>query len=734
MAIETRFFVCYNSFTNIGYRPQITKGITMKKLTVFALLLTTLLVAVACNGESVTTTLADLVTTEATTTAPSTPTTKPEHTVTLNSDLATMKEVVAATSPKEESFDGYTVMTSGKAFTSYANVDFSEYDFMGSGNQLVSTVQDQEHATYGKYARSGKIAYYRVDYNNGEASYTKVDRSILNRLSCLGAKIVVDAKAGYLKVYYQELKFTFQSDYSSVEGGTGSFLRVSFHTSIPMTMKVNISTKSGDTGDGKIKHSNIVPKLQKDGSYVGWGKMTIPYVEPGKYYINFMDNDGRKCYQSIPITITAQEDPRNPDFHLQYSGDWDAITAKGYWDKLTNLFYNTYPRLYARWANGTEPKIITFIADPTYDGVAYAMGTTVTVSTDYANGHPSDIGFFSHEITHSVQQFNFAYGDGHWFTENMANYGGFRYHHWADGNYIQLYKDANQNDLYNWNWGAYGDGSKWFFAYLDAHWPTTVNEDGTVKRGLLDTLVYEIKNGRLKGGDDNPTNKNNMFNKIVKEITGYDCIDDIRKVYAEEFKSKEWDFVGFGNYVDNYLTEDIPYVNNPIYPMVTDKVTGDSAALLDTPVTEGDNLMLGATIIRQSGQTDADQAANLIDGNPDTKWASTIATTRDKTYSLDGTRQWMLFDLGEKKTFNTYTIYNTKSKEANMANVTEWSIMISDDGVNWTLVDYQLDCDEAIASFNVGKQSARYVLFRGYNVDNNKMGNIRLYEFQIYNQ
>ncbi len=708
----------------------------MKKLTVLVLLLATLLSTAACDGEATTTTVTADSTTAAQTTTPPSANNKPEHTVQLNSDLTTKKTVVQASDPKTETFDGYTAVTTGLAFDAYANIDFSCYDYVGSGTKLVQTVQDKSHETYGKYASSGKIAYYRVDHTNEKEPYRKTDRSGLTSQKCIGAKIVIDKKTGYLKIYYQGIDFQFQSDYSSVEGGTGSFLRVSFHTTVPMTMKVNISTKKGDTGDGKIRHNNIEPKLQADGSYVGWGKMTIPYVEPGDYYINFVDNEGGKCYQTIPIKITQQDDPRNPDFHLQYSGDWDAITAKGYWDKLTNLFYNTYPRLYARWANGNEPRVITFIADPTYDGVAYAMGTTVTVGTDYANKNPSDIGFFSHEITHSVQQFNFYYGDGAWFTENMANYGGFRYHHWADGNYIQLYKDANQNDLYNWNWGAYGDGSKWFFAYLDYRWPTTLDEDGNKVRGLLDTLVYEIKNGRLRGANsDKATDPNNMFNKIVKEVTGYACIDDIRKEYAEEFKSKEWDFVGFGNYVDNFLTEDVPYVNNPIYPMVTEKDTGDkSADLLETPVTEGENLLIGATIVRQSGQADESPAQNLIDGDPTTKWASTIATTRDKTYSLDGTRQWVLIDLGEMKTFNTYTIVNTKSQEAGQPNVTEWAIAISNDGVNWTVADYQLDCDEAIASFNIGKQSARYILFRGYNCDNNRLGNIRLYDFQIYNQ
>ena len=90
-------------------------------------------------------------------------------------------------------------------------------------------------------------------------------------------------------------------------------------------------------------------------------------------------------------------------YDILFTGDWNDVTVDGYLEELTKLFYNSYPRLYQRWGNGTEPTTITFKADKNYSGVAYCQGTTVCVSTKYANSHPTDIGFFSHEITHSVQ-------------------------------------------------------------------------------------------------------------------------------------------------------------------------------------------------------------------------------------------------------------------------------------------------------------------------------------------
>lgn len=711
----------------------------MKKTAIILLLATALSTFAACSSGTPDATDAATTpaeTTTATTTSPiivdpPTPNNTVEHTVKLNQDLTTLKTTVEKSEPKTEEFDGYSMVTSGNEWQINSGIDYSLYTILGSGADVLAHVEDEDNASYKRYVQDNNVVYYRVKYQDNKFDYKKVSRNALNQTKAVGATIKVNSKLGKLMVYYQEIEQRVSLDYTQVTGNTGAFLRISYHTNLPTTAKVNISTKKGDTGDGLIACNNVVPKKSDDGSYIGWGKMTIPYVNAGEYYVNFVA--GGKCMGYVPITINQVTDARNPDFHLQYSGDWDAITADGYWDSLTNLFYNTYPRLYQRWANGNEPRTITFVADPTYDGVAYAMGTMVVVSTAYANSNPADIGFFSHEITHSVQQFNFYYGDGAWFTENMANYGGFRYHHWSDGKYVQLYQDANQNDLYNWNWGAYGDGSKWFFAYVDYKWPTKM-VNGQKVRGLLDTLVYEIKNGKLKGGTDNATNTATPFNQIVKEITGFDCIEDVRKQYEQDFRSGAWDFKGFGEYTDNFLTENIPYVNNPVYPMVTEKNPGNkTATALGTAVTEGNNIALNASVYKVSGSTKAIEAGEkLVDGNLSTKWCSSSGSVKDKTYSLDGTRQWIVLDLGEKKTFNTYTIYNTKTKET-YGNMTEWEILVSNDGSTWTSVDYQPSCNESIVSFNVGSQSARYVMIKGYTVDSGQ-GTVRLYEFQLYNQ
>ena len=663
-----------------------------------------------------------------------------EHNVKLNADLDTMKVVVEKSEPKIEEYEGYSMVTSGAEWEIPTNVDYSLYDFLGSGNDLISDLQDEEkNRTYANYFKNNRVNYFRVTYTDGVANFKKVGQPAVTQTKALGAKLVIDRKLNRLLVYYQAINLRTSSDYASVTGKIGSFVNISFHTTAPVIYNVSVTKEAKSTSDGYINHKNLVPRQTDDGSFVGTAKFTLPYTaEPGEYYINFIINNS--CVQSIPLTLEAGTDPRSDSYHLMLAGDWDLIGNDSYKQSMIDLFYSVYPRLIARWGIGTEPDTIIFYADTTYDGVAYASGNTVTVATDYARENPHDIGFFSHELTHNAQQYNFNYGDDAWWTENMATYGGFRHFHWSDPNYIQLC-DKSEESVYYWpstvdstTYGPYGNGCKWFFAYMDYHWPTTQGPNGERINGLIDTINFEIKQGRLLGGSDNPTDKNNMFNKIVKEVTGYDCMEDIRKKYAEEFKSGVWDFKGFADYDGNFVVENLPGVPNPQYPMITDKNPGDkTAAKLETPVTEGTNLALGASIYKVSGAVNSKELGSmLVDGDLKTKWCCTSGSASDKTYSLDGALQWIVLDLGEEKTFNTYTIYNTKTQETG-GNTTEWEILLSDDAKNWVSVDYQPNCNDNIVSFNIGTQSARYILLKGYTVDTGA-GTIRLYEFQLYNQ
>ena len=95
--------------------------------------------------------------------------------------------------------------------------------------------------------------------------------------------------------------------------------------------------------------------------------------------------------------------------------------------------------------------------------------------------------------------------------------------------------------------------------------------------------------------------------------------------------------------------------------MIGEKTHGNIVSRkLDTPVISGTNLCDGATILHTTGQVSSNESAEkLIDGDLNTKWCSKSSSET----TFNGRVHSVKIDLGSKKTFNTYTLYNTKSKE-----------------------------------------------------------------------
>ncbi len=600
-------------------------------------------------------------------------------------------------------------------------IDYGSFQYFGSGSAVANDINKD----YGGYVKN----FYLVGEDGNKTSVSSAE---VRRLSTVGVTIEEDKNAKTLTATLYELDVRVESSWERVTARAGSYLMFSFTTNCPTGFYMTVTTSP--TSTTAAYEQGGVTVAGSNGRYTGTAKCTVPYRAGETYSINIcLDNAEKTVLASIPVEITTAK--YDSQYALMFQGDWELIRDEEYLPNLVDLFYNVYPRLYARFAYGTEPKTITFMADKNYDGVAYCAGTTVCVSTAYANSNPNDLGFFSHEITHSVQQYSMLnYGGDAWWTENMANYGGFRYFHWGySTKFVQIY-NMDDKSLQDWGYQAYGN-NKVFFAYLDYMWPTTENEDGTLKYGLIDSINRMIKDSTVML-NDNPKQVGSTFNNKVKEVTGYDTIEAIRLKYVDDLNNGVWEFVGFRDYVDNFLTEDIEGVPNPTYPMREDVTKGDKTnTALATPVTEGTNLAKGATVIDSSGQTSDQYGVDkAFDGDLTTKWMVKKGASGDQKYELGGYQHSITIDLGEEKTFNTYTLVNAGVRENKIFNTKEWEVLISSDGETWTSIDYQKDMNVDTVSFNVGEQTARYVMLRVYAADNNNIGTIRIYDFMLFDQ
>ena len=401
--------------------------------------------------------------------------------------------------------------------------------------------------------------------------------------------------------------------------------------------------------------------------------------------------------------------------------------------------------------NGDEPLVLEVVADENSKEIAYNAGTRVVVQVGYANSSPADVGLFAHEFTHAIQAgYAIEYGNG-WFTEAMADYGRFRFFHWGYSvNYVKDYS-MSSNDIRDFRRDKSDPTSQWygyaqhnvFMAYLDWKWPTTdKNGDGKItpdEHGLIDHIVYEAKK-RQKNGEGNvsdyPYTEGSVFNNWVKDIAAktdpsLTTMEKVRLYFIKELDEGTFVFNGFRDYQDNFLIENVYDIPNLIYPMKEKRVpTATSNPVLAIAMTTGTNLCSGAKIYSLTTEGSAKYlSTNLIDGNVETRYQASI---NKGLYNLCGLQNEIVIDLGEAKTFDTYTLVGAGDQQQKSFNMKAWEILVSNDGSTFTAVDYQKDNTATTVSVTFAPQTARYVKISLYQADQNGGGTARLYEFMLF--
>jgi len=672
-----------------------------------------------------------------------TPTTNPTTPAISSVILTDTAPAVVTTAPAGEKLvtEDYTAILNGEEWVK-SEVDTSKYDIFGTGISAVTEISKN----YGGYKKN-----YTIVNEAGEK--TEASSTDVRKLSTIGI-VVKEDKANQvldLEVYPVEIKV--QSSWKHVTARAGSYLMFNFTSNIPVPFAVTVTAKEGGSGSSAADKQTGITVSGKDGTYTGIAKCQVPYAAGSTMYINIcLDGSAATPIISIPVVITQMK--YESPFKLKLVGDWELVKREDYIADLVDLFYNVYPRVYARFGENDPnvPETITFKADKNYDGVAYNAGDLVCVSTSHANAAPYDIGLFAHEITHAVQQYGGkmcynqtstykdpetgkTYTVNSWWTEFMADLGRFRYFHWGYSTKFCKFYSMDDKAIRDWGYESYGQHNI-FAAYIDDRYGSRLNEDGTVTLGLMDSINKLIKESKVLLFD-NPYDPNIPFNQTVKKVTGLDCLEDVRLQFVKELDEGTWKFVGYGNYEDRFLTEDIPNIPNPEYPMNIPVAKGDKTApVLETPVTEGNNIAKGATIVSTSSKGGSrNPVANLLDGDITTLFQG-AKVSDDYKYELGGYKHEIVIDLGETKKFDTYTLVNAGSKSTSKNNNTsEWELFVSDDGKTWTSVDYQNENKADIASVNIGDTNARFVKLRVFTTDSGaNVGTIRLYEFMLFDQ
>ena len=594
----------------------------------------------------------------------------------------------------------------------------SEFSIFGTGTQVINEINKDYNG-------------YRKTYfvKKGD-SLEEISKTNIQKMATAGAAIAKkDDSAKTIEVHVSEITIRLEPEWTKVTAKAGAYLMFDLSANCAMNLTLTVTAKEGGAASSAAYVQEDIAIEKSGNCYVGVGKCTVPYAVGKTMYINLcLNTSGTSVLSTIPLTITTAQ--YDSPYQLYLYGNFELLNLKDYHQRLTDMFFSFFPRIYQRFGSGIEPKVVKVYADKDYDGVAYCSGDRVVFSTNFANGNGEDLAFFPHEFTHIVQHFEkMDYGDGAYFTEAIADYGLYRYWRWVDDE-SDVRINSLQNPAIRENlWGPY-KAHNTFFSYLDFKWPTTKNEDGTLKYGLIDTLVFNTKTSKVEIHDD-PYREGSIFNNWVKEVTGLPTLEAVRLQFIEDIDNDVFNFTGFHVYQDNFLVEGIPNVPDPYYIRI-EKLTpsGESHTPLAIPITSGDNLMLGASVDSATSEGTATQPLKyLFDGDLSTRYQATVDTIGKK---LRGVENEVLLDLGEVKTFDTYTLVNAGTTMSKNFNTKFWEVLVSQDGKEFVSVDHQSENKEGIVSVNIGEQSARYIKLRLYESDANGVGTARLFEFMLF--
>lgn len=712
----------------------------MKKLLIVFALLATVVALVACGGVDTTTAEPDVTTTDGT-----------------------------EQGGKVESFKDFTGTISAAYESAIAGeasgVDVSEYEFFGAATSVTGKV-NQKYTT-------GRKWYLLAD----DGSKTEITYSEARNLGVIAAK-GQKLSDGTNEITIKKIEVAVAMKYEKIVAKTGAYLMLDFYTNVPADYTLTITTTAGGKASGALyKETDIPVNTDEAGNAIGLAKFTVPHTVGKTYYVNI--NMGTTTIASMPVE-TVQGDYNTNICKLWMTGCWDRVKDTEYTDKIIYEFYSCFPQILARFAVlGNEPREITVYIEDT-DGVAWASGNTVGIGLGWVNERTDwqlkDIGFLSHELGHSAQQFggklNYGKdtcydlnGDGvitdkrrpkpdggyedvvgdeyweAWFTEQMASYSGLRYYHWGTvPEAVDLEKLTPEHNYY-FEWSGYGNCGI-FFAYVDWYYPT-IDKNGNGKvddgeRGVLDALYWLIKNTK-KELLDNPYDPETPFNQAVYEATGgkYKNLPEIYEDFVADMKSGAWVFTGFAEYKDNWLSENIEGVANPVYPVykavepgdVTHEAVLQKNVKADTVVLPvGTNIATGATVIQSSGQYNDDEGVSaLFDGKLDTNWRA-LTSDQSAVYKMMELQHGFIIDLGEVKSFDTYAIVNAGIAKSDTLNTASWEILISTDGKTYTSIDTQINQAADAVTVEVGTQSARYIEVRIHKATVSGSGKVQIFE------
>ncbi|MGC4232086.1 MAG: basic secretory protein-like protein [Niabella sp.] len=131
-------------------------------------------------------------------------------------------------------------------------------------------------------------------------------------------------------------------------------------------------------------------------------------------------NASKRSWEDIDLSGAISNDTiKRKGFTIVFINKSEKF-SKRTGERMIETFFKVYPKE-ARLYNRNTRKLVTFVIDPRYTGVAAASNGVIKVNPEWMIKNPEDIDVVTHEVMHIVQNYPGGAGPG-WVTEGVADY------------------------------------------------------------------------------------------------------------------------------------------------------------------------------------------------------------------------------------------------------------------------------------------------------------------------
>lgn len=160
-------------------------------------------------------------------------------------------------------------------------------------------------------------------------------------------------------------------------------------------------------------------------------------------------NASRRSWEDINLSNAISNDTiKRKKFTIVFINQSEKF-SKHTGKRMIETFFKVYPQE-ARLYNRHTRKLVTFVIDPGYTGVAAASNGIIKVNPEWMIKNPEDLDVVTHEAMHIVQNYPGGAGPG-WVTEGVADY--------------VRYKLGVNNAAANWSLPAFSEKQHYTNAY-----------------------------------------------------------------------------------------------------------------------------------------------------------------------------------------------------------------------------------------------------------------------------